>query len=68
MAPTTLSQTIEQTKTTTITKTVTGLKERQKLSIHPVRHVERQTTAQKNATMEPMQPIDCLLGTEDRKD
>ena len=50
VAPTTLSQTITQTRTTTITKTVAELKESQKLLIHPVRHVVRQTP-QRNATM-----------------
>ena len=40
----------------------------QKLSAHPVRHVGKQTTPQKNATLEPMQPIDRLTGTEDWKD
>ena len=35
---------------------------------HPVRHVEKQTTPQKNFILEPMQPIDRLPGTEDRKD
>ena len=39
-----------------------------KLITHPVRHVEKQTTLQKNVTLEPMQPIDRLPGTEDRKD
>ena len=29
-----------------------------KLFTHPVRHVERQTTPQRNDTLEPMQPID----------
>ena len=50
------------------TETVTELKESQKLFTHPVRHVEKQTTPQRNATLEPMQPIDRLLGIEDRKD
>ena len=36
--------------------------------IRPVRHVERQTTPQRNAIMEPTHPIDRLPGTEDRKD
>ena len=53
---------------TTTTKTAKELKENQKLFIHPVRHVERQTAPQRNATMEPMQPIDRLPGTEDRED
>ena len=55
--------------TTTIkTKTVIKLKESQKLFIHPMRHVEKQTTPQRNVILEPMQPIDRLPGTEDRKD
>ena len=65
VAPTTLSRTTTQTRTTTTKKTVTELKESQKLVIHPVRHVGRQTTPQRNATMEEMQPIDRLPGTED---
>ena len=52
---------------TTTTKTVTELKESQKLFTHPVRHVARQTIPQRNATTEPMQPIDSLPGKEDRK-
>ena len=54
--------------TTTTTKTVTEPKESQKLFFHPVRLVARQTIPQRNATMEPMQPIDRLPGKEDRKD
>ena len=46
--------------TATITKTVTELKESRKLFIPPVRHVERQTTPQRKATMEPRQPINRL--------
>ena len=65
--PTTLTR-----KATTIitatTTTVTELKESRKLFTHPVRHVEKQTTPQRNASLEPMQPIDHLPGTEDRKD
>ena len=34
----------------------------------PCRHVEKQTTPQRNATLEPMQPIDRLPGIKDRKD
>ena len=70
MAPITLSQTTTQTKKITTTKTVTELKESQKPFIHPVRHVGRQNTPQRNATMEPMQPKDrhTIPGTEDRKD
>ena len=54
--------------TLTTTKTVTKLKESRKLTTHPVRHVEKQTTPQRNVTLEPMQPIDRLPGIEDRKD
>ena len=69
VAPKTISQTTIQTKkTTTTTKTVTELKESQKLSIQPVKHAGRQTTPERNATMEPMQPIDRLPGIEDKKD
>ena len=39
-----------------------------KLFIHPVRHAGKQTTEQRNATMEPIQAIDRLPGTEDQKD
>ena len=53
---------------TTTTKTVTELKESQKLFNHPVRHVVRQTIPQRDAIMEPMQLIDRLPGKEDRKD
>ena len=35
---------------------------------HPVRHVEKQTTPQRNINLEPTQPIDRHPGTEDRKD
>ena len=52
----------------TTTKTVTEPKESQKVFIHSVRHVGRQTTPQRNATTEPMQPTDRLPGREDRKD
>ena len=54
--------------TITTTKTAIELKESQKLFTHLVRHVEKQTTAQRNVTLEPMQPIDRLPGIEDRKD
>ena len=46
---------------------MTDLKQSQKLVIHPVRHVGRPTSRQRTATMEPMQTIDRLPGTEDRK-
>ena len=51
----------------TTTETVTELKESQNLFTHPVRHVVRQTIPQRDAIMEPMQPIDRLPGREDRK-
>ena len=54
--------------TTTTTGTVTEPKESQKLFTHPVRHVVRQTIPQRDAIMEPMQPIDRLPGREDQKD
>ena len=65
--PIPLTRTVMSTTITT-TKTVTKLKESRKLSTHPVRHVGKQTTPQKNANLEPMQPIDRLPGIEDRKD
>ena len=70
MAPTTLNQTTTRTiiTTTTTTKTVTQVKESQKLFIRPVRHLGRQTTVQRNATLRPMQPTDRPPGTKERKD
>ena len=69
MTPITLAQpAMSLIVITTTTKTVTELKQNQKLLNNPVRHVERLTTPQRNDTMEPMQPIDRLPGTEDRKD
>ena len=68
MTPIPLTRTVTSITTTTTTETVTELKESQKLFTHPVRHVEKQTTPQRNATLEPLQPIDRLPGTEDRKD
>ena len=66
--PIALTRTATSTIIITTTKTVTDPKESRKLFIHPVRHVARQTIPQRNATMEPMQPIDRLAATEDRKD
>ena len=43
---------------TTTTEAVTEPNESQKLFTHPVKHVARQTIPQRNAIMEPMQPID----------
>ena len=45
------------TKTTT-TKKLTELKKSQKLFVHPVRDVGKQTTPQRNASLETMQLID----------
>ena len=39
-----------------------------KLFTHTVRRAEKQTTPQRNVSLKPMQPIDRLPGTEDRKD
>ena len=68
MPPIPLTRTVMSTTTITTTTTITKLKESQKLSTHPLRHVGKQTTPQKNATLEPMQPIDRLPGIEYRKD
>ena len=67
MTPIPLTRTVMST-TTTITETVTELKESQKLFTHPMRHEKKQTTPQENVILEPMQPIDRLPGIEDRKD
>ena len=53
---------------TTLTGTVTELKQSQKLFTHPVRHVVKQTIPKRDAIVEPMQPIDRFPGREDRKD
>ena len=58
MTPITLTR--STTSTTTTAKTVTGPRESPKLFTHPVRHVRKQTTPQKNVILEPMQPIDRL--------
>ena len=68
VAPMPLTRTVMSTTTITTKKTVIKLKESQKLFSHPVRHVEKQTTPQRNVILKPMQPIDRLPGTEDRKD
>ena len=54
--------------TTITTATLSKLKESQKLSTHPVTQVGKQPTPQKNAILEPMQPIDRVSGIEDQKD
>ena len=61
MEPITRSQTTRSTIITTIIpKTVTEPKENQKLFIHPMRHVEKQTAPQRVVPWEPMQPIVLL--------
>ena len=67
VTPVPLTQTATSTTLTTTTETVTEPKESHKLFFHPVRHVGKQTTPQRNATMEPMQPIDHLPVTEDQR-
>ena len=54
--------------TTTTTKTVINLREKRKLFTHPVRHVEKQTTQQRNAILQQMQLIDHLPSMDERKD
>ena len=57
------------TATITITnKTVAVRKEGHELLSHPVRHVGKQTTPQKDGILEPTQPIDRLPDTDDRND
>ena len=46
----------------------TDMTENQKLSTHPVRPVDKLTTPYRNASSEPMQQIDRLLGTENELD
>ena len=66
--PIPLTPTATSTILTTTTGTVTELKESQKLFTQPLRHVVRQTIPQRDAIIEPMQPIDHLPGREDQKD
>ena len=69
MKPITLVETATPIKITTKTKqTVTEPRESRRLLTHHVRHIEKQTIPQRNAVLEPMQPVDRLPGTEDRKD
>ena len=68
MTPISLARTATSTILITTTKTVTEPKETRKLFTRPVRHVEKQTNPQRNATLEPMQPIDRLHGIEEWKD
>ena len=63
VAPTTLSQSTKK-----IIETVIQPKESQKWFIYPMRHVGKQNIPKRNATLEPMQPIDRLPDTEGRKD
>ena len=66
--PIPLTRTATSTILTTTTGVVTEPKESQKMFTHPVRRVVRQTIPQRDAIMEPMQPIDRLPDREDRKD
>ena len=66
-APIPLFQSTLQTRIITTTKTVKEPRNSQNLFVHPVRHVERQTIPQENATVEPKQPINRFSGKEDRK-
>ena len=68
VSPIPLTRIATSTIITTTTKTVTEPKGSQKLFIHPVGRVARQTIPQRNATTEPMQPIDRLPGKQDRTD
>ena len=54
MTPIPLNRTATSTIMTTTTETETEPKESQKLLIHPVIHVARQTIPQRNATTEPI--------------
>ena len=71
VTPIPLTRTAMSATIITTIKTLTEPKESRKLFTHPVGHVEKQTTPQRNATLEPMQPMqptDRLPGIEDRKD
>ena len=74
VAPTTLSRTTTTILITTILTTQTTIqtriqpKESQKLFIHPVRNMGKHTIPQRNANLEPMQPMDRYPSTEDQKD
>ena len=62
-----LSPTITTTTAITTTTTKIEQKENQILFTHPLRHVERQTTAHRNAILEPMQPLDRLPEQKTRR-
>ena len=66
--PTPLTQSATSTILTTTTETIIGPNESQELFTHPVRHVVGQTSPQRDAIMEPMQPIGRVPGREDRED
>ena len=61
VAPTTPSRT--KTTRTVTTNIVLEQKESQKLFIHLVKRVEKQTTPQRKIIFEPMQPKDCFPRT-----
>ena len=56
------------TSVLTTTKSVTEPRKNRKLFTHPRRQVKKHTIPLRKVTLEPMQPIDHLPGTEDRKD
>ena len=56
------------TITTTATKAVTELKGSQKLFIHPVTHVAKWTTPQRDVMLEPMQQTSHFPGRANQKD
>ena len=68
VTPIPLARTATSTVIITTTKNSNRAEKSQKLFTHPVRHVEKQTTPQRNAILEPMQPMDRLTSIEDRKD
>ena len=51
-----------------VTKQATETTSNQELSTYTERLVAKRITQQKNVIIEPMQQIDYLLGTEDRRD
>ena len=68
----TLAQTtlypIKSTTTLIGAKTKTEQMESKKMIAHHVGHVKKQANRQRNATLEPIQPVDRLPRTGDRKD
>ena len=52
---------------TTLTPTITNLTENLELSTHPVRHVAKRTTPQRDVTFEPMQQTGHFPGRTNLK-